>query len=636
MRTPGRSLGDPLAFLLFALSLVCAAWVVVPLPSLAFGAPKILVLAAGALLLSTTLLFEREGLVLGALPAHPAGRWLLLYALTVPLSLLWSVAPQLSVFGASPRFEGALTHGLYIALALLGAQAAGSKEGRRLLVGCMVIANAGVVAYGLLQVAGLDPFAGLWGSDVLLGRTFSSIGQPNSLALFLVLTVPFVLLAARLQPRSRRWAGLLLFLLNVVVLLSTVSRSAILGMAAALLLGMFWSRGKKRTAFTRKQWAGMVACALLLAALGAYYAAERFSVPTERGRSEDSRMIIWAGAADMVAARPLGYGLETFGILSARHMSERLLRYESLTTRVDRAHSQPLQLLLTLGPLGFLAYYGFLGTLLLALWHGRKSGGGPYELAGFLSLAGASVTLLFGFDTPITAAYFWLVAGMMLGPMLPATARKRWEYPAWLALVAVLTCLLVISVQWSRARYRMDRAEQWFNAGQLIRAVGEYASAAEEFRFDRHLLTQAVETDLIAMERAADSETAAGLRTLMEIQLRRLRLLTGGEDGMAPLLEAWGEAIRGDGDAVGRLLLEAGRKRPAGVVHYRIALHCYELLGDRGKMNEAYDALIRVLPPSWREPESPHGRLLWKEHPWLSSVREYEESRLPLPSYSQP
>ena len=626
MTPSGRSAVDRWLLLLFGAGLVLASWLVVPLPSLAFGLPKILILGFVTLIFCVSLAFHPSLGVLGRLVSHWAGWCLLLFAVVVPLSLLWSVAPLLSFFGSAPRYEGVLTHMLYVTIALLAMLGATTEEGRRILVKTIVIANVGIVAYGVLQVVSLDPLAFLWGSDVFLGRTFSLIGQPNTLGLFLVLTVPFVILSARLGPRWWRIAGLILFLLNIVVLLSTASRSAILGLGIAFLFATVWMHGRARI-LSRKQWALLVVCALILAALGTHYMLKRFSVPTESERSVDSRLLIWTGGMQMLAERPQGYGLETVGILSARSMSDSILRFESLTTRIDRAHSKPLDLLLTLGPLGFLAYYGLLIGLLIQLWHRRKEEMQRYYLAGFLSLLGASIALLFGFDVLVTASFFWLIVGMMLGAVLPEReSLQKWDRPVLLVLSLLLVVLLVTAGKWTRAQIMMERAEQWFAAGNLVRSIAGYAEAANTFRFDRQMLTQAVETDLFALENAANEETASGLKVLIELQLRRLEALTGGEDGMVLLLWAWGRAIEGDEESVDVLLAQASGKKPAGVVHFRIALHCYELLQNQEKKEQIYEELMQVLPPSWKDPESPYGRILWKEHPWLSEVLQYAQN----------
>jgi len=572
-------------------------------------------------------LFYRGPTPLGELARSREGKWLALFAATIPLSLLWSVAPLQSFFGAAPRYEGVLTYSLYMAVACIGVCASATAEGRRILTKAITISNIGVVLYGLLQIADADPLAFLWGSDVFLGRTFSLIGQPNTLGLFLVLTVPFVILSAQQAPKWWRNAGVVLFLLNIVVLLSTVSRSAIVGLTVAMLFSVAWTKGRTVT-LTASQKILTLTVALLLGALGTYYGAERFSVPTEAGRSVDSRSIIWAGTMHMIAGRPQGYGLESVGILSARNFDSRIFRYESLTTRIDRAHNKPLDLWLTLGPIGLLAYYGFLCSLLHSLWKKRRDDMQSYYLAGFLSLVGSGVTLLFGFHVVVTAVFFWLIAGMMLGALLPVSQNQRtWERPLILLLTLTQVVLLVSSAQWARARLSMEKAEQWFTAGHLIRAVGGYAEAVREFRFDRVMLTQAIETNLLALEHAANDETADGLHLLIGQQLAQLEALTGGEDGMAFLLRAWEKALEGQGDEVDWLLLQAAMKQPAGMAQYRIGLHCFDLLGDEEKKRQLYEVLLTVLPPSWNEPNSPHGRLLWKENPWIEEVYNYAQNR---------
>ncbi|PIR53476.1 hypothetical protein COU76_01000 [Candidatus Peregrinibacteria bacterium CG10_big_fil_rev_8_21_14_0_10_49_10] len=609
--------------LLFATGLAVAAWIVLPLPSLSFDLPKVLVLSFVTLVVFTSLLFGSPPALLSRLLSHSAGKWLLFFLLTVLLSLLWSVAPMLSFFGASPRFEGVLTYILYLCIALIGLLAGTSGEGRRVLVQAILITNIGIVLYGLLQVLHLDVLSFLWAGEVFLGRTFSFVGQPNTLGLFLVLTIPFVLLSADFASTRWRRAGLLLFLCNVVVLLATVSRSALLGIGIAFLFVPCWMHGRFQP-MSRKKWFVSILCAVLLAAFGLYKTHMRFSVPTETGRSLGARALIWQSSVQMISQRPLGYGLETFGILSARHMTNDLLKVESLTTRIDRAHSKPLDLLLTLGPLGLLAYYGLLCTLLRSLWKKRKeSGMHRYYLAGFLSILAASIALLFGFDVPVTAAFFWLIVGMMLGCILPQDVAPKSEKPFLFLLSLFLVVLLVVMGQWVQARLRMERAEQWFTSGNLVQSVNAYAEAVDAFRFDRHILTQSIETDLFALENAADTQAVQTVHSLIASQLTELEQLTGGEDGMAFLLRAWEKAIVGEAESVHILLDQAAAKSPAGVVHYRIALHCYDLLGDSDAKARIYKELIAVLPEAWLQPESPHGRLIWKENPWLEAVREY-------------
>ena len=103
-----------------------------------------------------------------------------------------------------------------------------------------------------------------------------------------------------------------------------------------------------------------------------------------------------------------------------------------------------------------------------------------YYLAGFLSLLGASIALLFGFDVLATASFFWLIVGMMLGAVLPEReSLQKWDRPVLLVLSLFLVVLLVTAGKWTRAQIMMERAEQWFSSGNLVRSVAGYAEAAE-------------------------------------------------------------------------------------------------------------------------------------------------------------
>ena len=114
----------------------------------------------------------------------------------------------------------------------------------------------------------------------------------------------------------------------------------------------------------------------------------------------------------MIQERPLGYGLETMPIAFPDVAPMELVDYEAPGVIVDRAHSKPLDLLVSIGPLGFLFYYGFLVFLILGLWKRRQD---PLVAAGLVGMVSYSVAVLVQFDSLATGAMFWVVGGMFIG-----------------------------------------------------------------------------------------------------------------------------------------------------------------------------------------------------------------------------
>lgn len=630
-----RSLNDKID-VLTAVGLVVGTWIVIPIPTLGFGLPKLIVFAVAACIASLSLLYSDQGNIFSRLLKCRVGRWFSLFALISLLSVFWSRAPIVSLIGAVPRFEGALTIAMYFSFALSAMALSQTVRGRTVAIRALITTNAGVCIYGLLQLLQIDPLGRFWGAEVFLGRLFSLLGQPNALGLFLVLTIPFLLVSiAGLRGKQHKLA-IALLLLNALILFASVSRSAVLGLAVAIPLGIFWrqTRGAVEP-LSRKQRSIALGLTILFVGIAMYFSAQRFANPTESGRSVDSRIVIWDGSVKMINLWPFGYGHETMGLFSSRFIGAGLLEHESLTSRIDRAHSQPLDLLISIGVFGLLAYYVFLYLLLRAIWLQRKQEGSRWFLAGGMSIVAASIALLFGFHSIATGVWFWFIVGLMIGPLLPESPDSKdssiIKRVPLLVIILLNILLIVVCSRWISARLKMEQGEQWFNANELAPAVQFYATAAEEFPYDRILLTQAVETDLIALERSENQQTTNILHALAESHLQMLDTLTRQEDGMSFLLQAWLAAIDGQSDSVDYLVLQAALKQPDAVSTYRIAVHAYKILGNQERVEQTYDSLISILPAAWKDPSSPAGRIIWKEHPWLSEVEKYATERAKVP-----
>jgi O-antigen ligase len=96
------------------------------------------------------------------------------------------------------------------------------------------LAGTVTAIYGLVQLGGVDP---VW-ANLPKGRVFSSIGQPNWLAAYLILTIPLTFaLAVTARHRSRRLLGIGATIIQMVVLVATLSRSGYLGLLVVIVVG---------------------------------------------------------------------------------------------------------------------------------------------------------------------------------------------------------------------------------------------------------------------------------------------------------------------------------------------------------------------------------------------------------------
>ena len=615
-----RSIPALLPAKIFAAALALVAIVFLPLDAVGFTLPKIFCVSLAGFLGALTALRDPERDVLPMLLTTWTGRFFLALAIVTVLSPLWSIAPILSIVGAPPRFQGVITHVAYFSVAIGGLSAVQREGSRSALVRSIVIANAVVVLYGALQAAGLDPFAGAWRSELFLGRVFSTIGQPTMLGNFLLLTLPFVAWQTRESTGDRRLAGGVLVFLNLAVLLATASRAAVLGFLIAAVL---WLLAMPRPAGTRSGRPVIlmsVLIAVLLAGISAWSFSNRFNVGTQHFFSPGARSVLWESAASMAKERPSGYGLGTVGLISPRFLSPELYKEESLTVKIDDVHSEPLQILLSLGWQGMLLAFGFLALLLAGLWQNRTAH--PLLPVILVALAGTHVSLLFGVADPATGAFLWLLSGMGLGSLPAPVPSRHPSFARSLLSAAVVGSFLtaIVSGWWLVARVHRERSEAVLHSGAVLEAANAAMRTAVIFPYDRQILIEAAESVLLALERTEDPSSAGPLHRAVGEAVEQLSALTGGQDGMVPLLLGWQAAINGDAGSAVQLFSEARAMRPVDITVYRISVHGYLFLGDREREQETLQALAALLPPAWDDPSSPRGRILRKENPWLEPL----------------
>lgn len=194
-------------------------------------------------------------------------------------------------FGERFQYQGLVTVLACITF-LLGAWTTVHGARRRALFLLCTAAGATLVAtYAVIQRAGLDP---IW-STLPKDRVFSTIGQSNALAAYLVLTIPLVLGLAigRRLPARLVVAGIVV--LELAALVFTLSRGGFLGIGAVaiVLCAAVWWAGQPTLVPWR--WVG-IAALIGVASLVAVW-----SVP-------DARAVAQRAAARALLTADLGEG----------------------------------------------------------------------------------------------------------------------------------------------------------------------------------------------------------------------------------------------------------------------------------------------------------------------------------------
>lgn len=199
-----------------------------------FVGPKFLamrVITAGAAIsAATTLVLGRSSVRLRT-PDWAAIVFLVLNVFAFAVS----VDPTTSLFGEPLQQAGLLATFAFAGTYAVARLTIRSFQRLRGLLAAAALGATIVAAYGLVQIAGLDP---LW--DALpKGRVFSLVGQPNWLGAYLVMTVP---LTVALGVTERNWrvkAALTgSVIVQIVVLVASLSRAAWLGLVAVVGVGV--------------------------------------------------------------------------------------------------------------------------------------------------------------------------------------------------------------------------------------------------------------------------------------------------------------------------------------------------------------------------------------------------------------
>ncbi len=352
----------------------------------------------------------------------------------------FSIAPGASIWGSYDRLQGLLTTLAWIALGVAAAVAGRVGERRWLMVRVWLVTSLPICLYGLAQRFRLDPIDWL---NQPIGVT-STLGSSTALGTYLAMLLPLTLVLAvdsaegLLDPRGvrrgRPGSGCLrrvpytgwvtLAALHVVVLLLTEVRGAAVGALMGIGLAVVaigWQRfGRDATPVI------LVGAGVLVGGIAAHGA----WVEQRAGGLEESsvrqRLLIWGATLETVASGGwrglVGFGSETQALaLEARFPAALAARYPD--ARFDRAHNLVLDALLTTGLLGLAASAVLIWALgrcgLSAL---KLSGRDGLLAAGLVGALGANLTAgLYAFDSIATGALFWLLAGLLVAPLCPAS-----------------------------------------------------------------------------------------------------------------------------------------------------------------------------------------------------------------------
>lgn len=454
-----------------------------------------------------------------------------LFVLSQFISTLFSMDPIVSWFGYYSRFNGGMLSILCYTLLFYAYVSNIPKEFAKKLL-FSVLGSATVVSiYGVLQHYGIDKH--IWVQDVQ-SRVFSTLGQPNWLAAYLVTLLPltfaamlnfqfeiFNLKTLKFPFKFQIVIWYVLSLLFFVTLLFTRSRS---GLAALVVVDiLFWL-----TLFLEKiSWKTFripfimchIAFAICLFLFGTgipkidNFIQNNQSVlqttlpaPTgpvlESGGTESGiiRKYVWQGAINAWKATPknilIGTGTETFAFAFYQYKPIGHNNTSEWDFLYNKAHNEYLNFLATTGIFGLGTYLFLIGSI--CFWFIKiiqstnnpinKSTNKNYQFipaaifAGWTSLL---ITNFFGFSVVVTQLLFFLLPAaayviQMKNSDLPAGKAglknknfKLYDKTQRVLLVLILILSIISLVVFTLIWY----ADKTFATGYRLSRAGQYTKA---------------------------------------------------------------------------------------------------------------------------------------------------------------
>ncbi len=346
-----------------------------------FEFPKFIILLSGALVIAASwiidIIFYKKNSPTRSHLSSPISLSILAILLTQALSTIFSIHPYTSFWGYYSRFhQGLLTTICYTIIYFAATIYLDNKSTLKLIK--VSINTAFVISlYAIAQRLGIDK--NLWIQDVV-NRPFSTLGQPNWLAAYLLPNIFLVLYFAHTKKLSSTLSSLF-YLTLFTALLLTKSRSGFVAFSLSyiaywLLLARQFSFAKIKKSF----FLTTVSCTLITALIGSPYTPNLSSLintgtrehgntgtfttgtQLENGGTEsgDIRKIVWTGALNLIKKHPiLGTGPETFAYT---YYWERPLAHNQTSEwdfLYNKAHNEYLNIAATTGVIGLLGYLYF-------------------------------------------------------------------------------------------------------------------------------------------------------------------------------------------------------------------------------------------------------------------------------------
>ncbi|OGN16240.1 MAG: hypothetical protein A3C88_02535 [Candidatus Yanofskybacteria bacterium RIFCSPHIGHO2_02_FULL_50_12] len=347
-----------------------------------------------------------------------------IFTLVFALTTATSVLQYPSLWGSLERMGGLWTFLHYFLFFVIARAVLTKDEHWQRVLDITIVAGVLSAFYGFGQKTDSDLFLGSGGRE----RIFGTMGNAALFAGY-ELFVVFLSLMQYLRPgnSSRRkafYAGA--FLISSIALMMTVVRGSVLGYGVGLVTFAFLWMRHARARFGKIAFKALLAGIVIFVAFSVLF---RDSSLVKRSRYlsriTDLRLSsptvmtrFWAwqvgikGWVESPRTMAVGWGPENFNIPFAKYFNPKFYAGIGSETHFDRAHNMFVEILVTMGIVGLLAYLNIFVALFSSL---RKLSQERSLMISGIGLTAALVAYIihnsFIFDTAANLVAFFIVAG---------------------------------------------------------------------------------------------------------------------------------------------------------------------------------------------------------------------------------
>ena len=297
-------------------------------------------------------------------------------------------------------------------------------------------------------------------------------------------------------------------ILSVVMIIMTAVRGSIIAVIVAFVIFaiLCFLSGARRLGLALII-TGAVLCSLwgiAVAARNTHFVQShsillRLSDVSLKSKTVNTRFWAWRagidGWNDSFKTIIVGYGPENFNVPFSKHFNPKFYEGSGSETLFDRAHNMFVEILVTMGIVGFLTYLLVFASL---LWVARKLWYSSEDLRGRLTastiiagLGAYSIHNAFIFDTSANLVVFFIMAGFVYYcdpdlkgvPSPGALSPRRLMNPLLgnvlviLAVLGMFVSAYMTSVRPVEANYSFTRGYRAYWGGDLVRAIDKHKEA---------------------------------------------------------------------------------------------------------------------------------------------------------------